>query len=161
VNGSVSVSNFPKTQGVNGTVNVGNLPVNSAGQLKVAPTGSAATTTSSSTAFSGTIYLSNSSPTVLNVTGSGKLLAIDVKSQNGQQVRMNIYSGGAQAWSQSTAGGCCWAPTPDFGWSGASGGSSMWFTPPSGLSFQSSLRIVLQSSANVTAQYRGVYSIAS
>jgi hypothetical protein len=153
VNGSVSVNNFPTSMSVN------NLPVNAAGRLRTQPAAAASQVPDH---FYTSVNLNNSSATPVDLTGSGKLRACEVEGQGGPQVNVAVLVDGAIVWNASTSGGCCWASTPDFGWTTGGGGQPVtWYAPPGGISFQHSLQIVVSSSSNVTAGVRGIYTTAS
>ncbi|MHB1711054.1 MAG: hypothetical protein ACYCV7_06590 [Acidimicrobiales bacterium] len=150
VNGSVSVSNFPKTQGVNGTVNVGNLPLNSAGQLKV---------TSGAATASGVPHQASVGPwlglsprqiaTIVNVTGSGTFTGLRALTQNsGTDCWVQVTIDGHVPFSQACSWGAYYAPGsgPMSGGIVPGNGYEINYNPSVPLTYSKSLMVTIQNS---------------
>ena len=139
VNGTVSVSNFPKTQPVSGTVNVGNLPTNSSGQLKVVPGAATGVAGNSSTAWN-TAF--GASPTIIaNVSGSGVFKGALLSDFHGNQCSALTIQidGSPYAYYQISSAIVVGGNSATLGGSVSGGQARMWFMPPGGLPFHKSL----------------------
>ncbi|MHB1712486.1 MAG: hypothetical protein ACYCV7_13985, partial [Acidimicrobiales bacterium] len=159
----------------NGSVNVGNLPLNSAGQLKVAPIGSGTTPSGpgSTVGFAqGAPINANGTPVVLvDTKGAGVLKQLAVSTGANPCVAVDVIIDGANA-------------TPTFricdlgyifgvnntvlgervtGSGNSSGGETLSIAPPGGLPFQHSLKVVAYmppgSGPSSYAWWEGLYSL--
>ena len=131
VNGTVSVSNFPKTQPVSGTVNVGNLPSTSAGTSHLA------------SAF---FTVTGNPTTLLNVSGNGVFKGIgigDNLSGNGCNASLTlvITIDGQNVFSDGAPLAAGWFGSTSYLSSAVNnqGGWGMQFWPSGGLPFHQSL----------------------
>lgn len=163
VNGSVDVGNFPKS------VNVGNLPLNSAGRLQT-QNGTGAWLQGSGAASN----VGSSPVTVVSISGPGALKGMMLSIQNVaanaiNNVKVIIVADGSTVFARSWfAFVCCWPSTPELGsttpnataTSYASGNpshnASMWFYPPGGIHFRHSMQIEVQQPAHQGGQVDSV-----
>ncbi len=151
---NVSVSNTP-------TVNVGNTPTVNIGNT---PTVNVAKPVSQPQFFYTGVYSNNNQQTAVNVGGSGKIIAFEVTSGNGESIQFWLVVNGQVAWYQDTNGGCCWVNTPAFGWvpndTYGGGNRAMYYAPPGGVPFHSSFQIVVNApSGGGGIGVRGIYTI--
>lgn len=151
---NVSVSNTP-------TVNVGNTPTVNIGNT---PTVNVAKPVSQPQFFYTAVWSNNNQQTPVNLGGSGRIIAFEVTSQNGEPVQLWLYVNGQQAWYQGVGGGCCWINTPDFGWTSnyayGGGNHGMYYAPPGGVPFHSSFQIVVNAPNGAGwIGVRGIYTI--
>ncbi len=150
---------LPKTSvGVNGSVSVSNLPLDSAGRLQ--------TQNASGPwhqAFGGSSNVGSNPVTVASVTGAGVFkgfqLAIANATNGYANVYVTIYADGQVVFSRSVfAFICCWPSTPTMGAENLPNARSMWFYPPGGIRFTKSLRITLQQPNQNGGQSDGLFS---
>ncbi len=145
---NVSVSNTP-------TVNVGNLPENSAGQLRVTSGGPAGTALQSGV---GPWYGVNPGQTVTiaNVSGSGTFTGLTARASaygSPEPGIVTVIADGSTAFTWNIG----WYP-----YTGAGGALSGWqssgmgginYFPPEAISFQKSLVVVIQNYTGATVWY--------
>ena len=151
---NVSVTNTP-------TVNVGNTPTVNIGNT---PTVNVAKQVSQPQYFYTAVWSNNFQVTPLNVGGSGRVLAVEVTSQNGEPVQFWLFVNGQQAWYQGVGGGCCWINTPDFGWTPnapyGGGPRGVYYAPPGGVPFNTSFQVVVNApNGSGWIGVRGTYEV--
>ncbi|MHB1786326.1 MAG: hypothetical protein ACYCS7_09265 [Acidimicrobiales bacterium] len=148
---------LPKTGvGVNGSVSVSNLPVNSAGRVQTQ------NGTGQPLQFNGSQSVGTNPVTMLQVAGAGVFQGIMVTEDSGAVPNVIVTIDGRVAFNRSTAGsGCCWINSPEWGSALTPAGfNSMYFTPNPGFSFHKSLTITVSNTNNKTGNFtwRGWYT---
>ncbi|MHB1711960.1 MAG: hypothetical protein ACYCV7_11240 [Acidimicrobiales bacterium] len=144
LSGNVSVNNFPKTQGVSGTVNVGNLPTNAAGRVQT-QNGRG----QSQLAQAWAVTINNAGITPVNVSGSGVFKGLVLSAYQDGNAGCNfafVTIDGRQMLGDTIGGASAFGSTnPAVGGSNPNGGGMnfLYFTPPGGLPFHSSLNVHL------------------
>ncbi|MHB1712892.1 MAG: hypothetical protein ACYCV7_16100, partial [Acidimicrobiales bacterium] len=161
LSGNVSVNNFPKTQSVSGTVNVGNLPTNATGRLQT-QNGRGITQMASGqyTVPSG----NQATVTVLNTTGSGTFKSLNVMAYNqfypNDGFSVAVFTDGVLAFDRNVAASCCWAQSSSV-WSEATPNNfrSMYFNAPDGgFAFHHSLKVeIINVNGPSFPSFSGVY----
>ena len=137
VNGTVAVSNFPKT------VNVGNLPTNAAGRVQTQNGRGASEYASGYTPG----LAEGHSVTIANVTGTGVFKGVEMGTDaNSPFARVTVIIDGRTVFSHSV-GIHYWFPNTANFTSGqglnANGGWSLSFFPPGGFAFHKSLVVTI------------------
>ncbi|MHB1712256.1 MAG: hypothetical protein ACYCV7_12770 [Acidimicrobiales bacterium] len=144
VNGNVSVNNFPKSVGVN------NLPLNSAGQLKVASSPAAAPALLNqqfARADSVTIQ-PGQTITLLATNGSGIFQGLDVGNSQCQSTGLVINVDGRTVFADGigVASSYVFPSSPVMSNAGSPANAGIYFFPPLGMPFHQSLSITLVNS---------------
>ena len=159
---------LPKTSvGVNGSVSVSNLPVNSAGRVQV-QNGTATTYQAEGFPTVGT-----SAQTIVNVTGTGNLKFLEVGdagsgSHHPWYLGVTVITDGHEAW-YSDVGGQYWignnTPGASFTNINEADGYGLTLALPGGIPFEHALQVILavfpgHSLSSVNAHFRAVYSLS-
>ena len=154
---------LPKTSvGVNGSVSVKNLPVNSAGRLQTQ--NGAGVTAMASGAY--TVPASSNPVTVLDVSGSGTFESMNVMAYNqywpNDYFSVAVFTDGVLAFDRNVGALCCWALSPSvFSEAQPNNFRSMYFNAPDGgFAFHHSLQVeILNVTPNTPSSFSGVYHI--
>ena len=160
---------LPKTSvGVNGSVSVNNLPLNSAGRLQTQNgTGEPHFVVSGQDGITAPVDIVN----VQNSSGTLTALEVNSASTSGgaypaNVARVTVLVDGHVAMTQTTGGGCCWMSTPDWGWDFSGGspsyGLGFYYDPRTPVSYHHSLVIqVIPYQSSVDASWKVTYTTAS